>query len=156
MNKTLSIAEWHRLAQEGTKLPVRIPLMGWSMYPLVRFNKDIVTITPLDEMIKTGDIVLFVQPEERYIVHRVWKLKDGKVLTWGDNCPTPDGWLPIEDIWGKAVLIERGRRRIRPNPEKGMKWAGFWHWAGKYYRLAKRYKNAVVRRIKKLRALVGK
>ena len=148
MNRTLSIPEWHRLAQEGTKLPVRIPLMGWSMFPLIRYNKDIVTIVPLDAQPQIGDIVLFIQPKDKYIMHRVWETSEKSVLTWGDNCPHPDGWISTEDIWGKAVLIERGKREIKPNPKKGKKWAGFWHWAGKYFQISYKCYSVIKRRIK--------
>lgn len=136
MNRKLSIPEWHELAQNGTKIPVRILLNGWSMEPLIRMNKDYVTIVPLDTTPQIGDIVMFEdQNGERFITHRVWNLDDQRVLTWGDNCLNPDGWLPAGCVWGKIVLIERGKRKIRPNPEKGMKWARFWHHAGKIYRL---------------------
>ena len=157
MNRTFSVPEWHRLAQDGTKIPVRIPLSGWSMEPLIRMNKDIVTSIPLEEIPQIGDIVLFAdQKQGRYVVHRVWSLNDGKILTWGDNCPAPDNWLPLEDVWGKAVLIERGKRKIQPNPAKGMKWAGFWHWAGTVYRPYIRFKNAVRDKIDRMRAWVKK
>lgn len=152
MNKTLSIPEWHQLAREGTKLPVRIPLAGWSMFPLVRYNKDYVTIVPLDSVPRIGDIVLYVEKNgERYVMHRVWEVREQEVLTWGDNCRYPDGWCPLEAVWGKAVLIERGIRKIEPDPARGMKWARFWHKAGIIYRLYKRYRDAVIRRIKKLK-----
>ena len=133
------------------------PAVRVDMEPLIRMNKDIVTIIPLEEIPQIGDIVLFAdQKQGRYVVHRVWSLNDGKILTWGDNCPAPDNWLPLEDVWGKAVLIERGKRKIQPNPAKGMKWAGFWHWAGTVYRPYIRFKNAVRDKIDRMRAWVKK
>ena len=157
MNKTLSISEWHQLAQEGTKLPVRIPLSGWSMDPLIRGNRDLVTITPMETMPQIGDIVLFADPyKDRYVMHRVWALKDQEILTWGDNCPRPDGWLPIDAVWGKAVRIERGNRIIETNAAKGMAWARFWHQAGKVYRPYIRYKYALKSRIENMKAWVKK
>ncbi len=150
MNIALSIPEWHRMALEGTAPPVHIQLDGWSMNPLIRRNKDYVTVVPLEDQPKIGDIVLFCEPgSERYVVHRVWNKKDGKILTWGDNCDGPDGWMPCDAIWGKIILIERGNRKIWPNPQKGMKWAKFWHRVGKSYRLYRIYKAAVIRRIRK-------
>ena len=157
MNKTLSIPEWHHLAEEGTKLPVRIPLAGWSMDPLIRGNRDLVTVVPLDDKPQVGDIVLFTDPKgKRYVMHRIWALKENKILTWGDNCLSPDGWLPLEDVWGKAVLIERGKRKMVPDPVWGMKWARFWHQAGKIYRPYIRFKYALKSRIDKLRVWVKK
>ena len=151
MNKTLSIPEWHRFALEGTKLPVKIPLMGYSMFPLVRYNRDIVTIIPLEQCPQVGDIVLFKNTKrDLYVVHRVWEIKDNIVLTWGDNCDAPDGWMPIEEILGKVVLIERGKKKIKPEPDKGVRWAIFWHKAGKGYRFYRYCRNRVAERIKKM------
>ncbi len=151
MNKSLSIPEWHRLALQGVAPPVRILLNGGSMNPLIRWNKDYVTIVPLNQELVPGDIVLFAVSEAgRYVVHRVWEIRSGQVLTWGDSCEKPDGWLPIEAIWGQVVLIERGRREIKPNPKKGLRWARFWHHGVKVYHLYRRYRDGIIRQIKKL------
>lgn len=157
MKKSLSVPEWHQLAQEGIKIPVRIPLNGWSMEPLIRMNKDLVTVIPLDAAPKIGDIVMFAdQNETRFVMHRVWRLNDHEILTWGDNCPKPDGWLHLDRIWGKAVLIERGKRKIEPDPKKGMRWARIWHHAGKVYRPCIKCKNAIRSGLDKIGALVKK
>ena len=150
MNRSLSIPEWHNMALKGIAPPVRILLNGGSMFPLIRWNKDYVTIVPLKEAPDVGDIVLFTGPDnDKYVMHRVWEVKDGMVLTWGDNCPNPDGWFPLEYVWGKTILIERGQRKLKPNPRKGIKWAEFWHHARKGYLLYRRIKDGVARRIKR-------
>ena len=151
MNMSLSIPEWHQMAMKGEAPPVRILLNGGSMSPLIRWNKDYVTIVPIETSPVIGDIVLFVEPgTDRYVVHRVWEIKDAYILTWGDNCTTPDRWLPQDAVWGKVILIERGHWEIITDPAKGMRWARFWHQAGKAYRLYKRCRNGIIRRIKKL------
>ena len=108
---TLTIPEWHDPARDGAAPPMRIRIDGNSMFPLVRIHRDHVTIRPVEEAPVPGDIVLFADPDRpRYVLHRVWAVEEDRVLTWGDNCPRPDGWIPREAIWGQAVLIERGRR----------------------------------------------
>ncbi len=155
MKKTLSVPEWHQLAIQGSAPPVRIPLMGNSMYPLVRYNRDFVTVAPMEGLPETGDIVLFRDHlRDLYVMHRVWNVKEGKVLTWGDNCSGADGWIPVEEILGKAILIERGEKKIIPNPQRGMRWAKFWHHVGKVYRLSVRIKGKIPRRI--IRLIKGK
>ena len=151
MNMSLSIPEWHRMAMEGVAPPVRIPLNGYSMFPLVRKGRDFVTVIPPDRELVPGDIVMIAEPDTgRYVMHRVWELRDGEVLTWGDHCVGPDRWVPMDAVWGRAILIERGSWEIHPDPVKGKKWAKFWHQAGKAYRLYERYRNGIIRRIKKL------
>ena len=81
MNRSISIPEWHQLAESGTALPVRIQLNGSSMAPLIRINHDYVTVIPLKETPIAGDIVLFFEPRsDRYIVHRVWDVQNGQIL----------------------------------------------------------------------------
>ena len=150
MNKSISIPEWHRLAAEGTALPVRIQLDGGSMHPLIRWNRDYVTILPLDTEPVAGDIVLFSPPETgKYIVHRVWEVKDGKMLIWGDNCPAPDGWFSRDAVWGKVTQIERGRRSFSPDPQKGLRWVKAWRKIRPVYLFKRRIQQAIARRIKK-------
>ena len=150
MKRTLSIPEWHQLAQEGKAPPVRIQLNGRSMNPLIRGYHDYVTVIPLQDQLQIGDIVMFCEPgTERYVVHRVWDQDGKKILTWGDNCIYPDGWMPIDAIWGKVSLIEKGKREILPNPKMGMKWARFWHHAGKLYRPCRSFAAGIVRKIRK-------
>ncbi len=151
MNRTLSIPEWHQMAKAGNAPPVRIPLNGYSMVPLIRCRKDFVTIIPLDRELILGDIVLVAEPDTgRYVMHRVWEIQDDQVMTWGDNCVQPDRWVPMDAVWGRAELIERGRWEIKPDPIKGMRWARFWHQAGKVYRFMERGKNGIARKIRKL------
>ena len=146
MKRTLSVTEWHLLAEEGNAPPVRIQLQGNSMFPLIRVNRDYVTVAAPDGEFAVGDIVLFAdEKRDRYVMHRVWEVKEDRILTWGDNCDGPDGWLPLSAVWGKTVLIERGRRRIVPEPKKGMRRAKLWHRLGKVYRFAAKVKNKIFR-----------
>lgn len=150
MKQSLSISTWHQMALEGTAPLVRIKLMGASMFPLVRYNEDYVTISPYEGKLKIGDIVLFIdQKRNLNVVHRVWDIKDQMVLTWGDNCSRADGWIPLDLIWGKVVLIERGNKKIVPNPERGVILAKFWHVAGKGFRWCLKIKRGIVKWIQK-------
>lgn len=108
----LSIAQWRALAEHGTVIPMRIPLEGDSMRPLIRRGRDPVTIVPLPRALKRGDVVLFENPPGRYVVHRVRRLKDGRVQTLGDNCWNPDPWMDEKQVLGQALQAERNGRRI--------------------------------------------
>ena len=95
-----------------------------------------------------GDIVLFCEPGTgRYVVHRVWDIKNGMVLTWGDNCDSPDAWMTVNDIWGKVILIERGKHKITPDAQKGLLFARFWHITGRAYRKIRGFVSRVYHRI---------
>lgn len=123
---SVNIRTWHELGLEGSMLPVTITLDGDSMRPLIRRGKDRVTILPLMRDIKIGDVVLFCGGKERYVVHRVYKLREGWVRTLGDNCLNPDPWMPLEQVWGLIVRMERGGRSYRLDSEGARIWGRVW------------------------------
>lgn len=112
--RVMSVKQWHQLCSEGAELQVRIPVNGVSMQPLIRKNRDIVTLLPLRRVPERGDIVLFKRPGQRvYVLHRLWRVEEGRVMTWGDNCPRPDGWMDRARVLGVAAAVERGKRTLR-------------------------------------------
>ena len=110
--RQMSIAQWRALADDGVMIPMRIPLEGDSMRPLIRRGRDPVTIVPLSRPLRRGDVVLFECPPGRYVVHRVYHLRDGYVQTLGDNCWNPDPWIPGKQVLGQALQAERNGHRI--------------------------------------------
>lgn len=111
--RSLSIQEWVKLAEQNIDIPVRISLHGISMEPLVCKDRDFVTIIPMKRDLLVGDIVLFADMKrDRYVVHRVWKLTDDSVCTWGDNCYNADGWFPKSAIKGLVIKVEKAEGKI--------------------------------------------
>ena len=110
--RSVTIAEWYALAQQGVVLPMRVPLDGDSMRPLIRRGQDMVSIVPLKRPLKRSDVVLFEFPAGRYVVHRVYRLRDGQVRTLGDNCLIPEPWLPKTSVLGLVAQFERNGRVI--------------------------------------------
>lgn len=110
----MSVQQWHQLCSEGAELRVRIPVNGTSMQPLIRKNRDFVTLMPLRRPPERGDIVLFERPGQRvYVLHRLWRTEENRVMTWGDNCPRPDGWMDRVRVLGVAAKVERGKLTLR-------------------------------------------
>lgn len=109
--KSLSIEEWCAYANAGVDIPITIQLSGYSMQPLIRYKKDYVTIVPLHREVKIGDIVVFLNTDGRYCAHRVNKIRDGKVLTLGDNCYLCDSWKTPDKLLGLVVSMERNGKK---------------------------------------------
>ena len=123
---SIGIEEWCKLSKEGIAPPVTIPLEGSSMQPLIRRGIDPVTIVPLQRPLKKGDVILFTTNPGRFVVHRVWKLKDGFVCPLGDNCWNPDGWIPEENVLGQAICYIRNGRRYRLDTPPARIWGRVW------------------------------
>ena len=125
ITRSIAMETWCKLACEGAAPPVTICLEGESMRPLIRRGRDPVTIVPLQRELKKGDVVLFALGE-RYIVHRVWKLKPGWVRTFGDNCWNPEPWFPEAQVLGQVVRCVRNGRTHRLDTPFARGWGRMW------------------------------
>ena len=111
--RTIPMEQWCALARENVAPPVTIYLEGESMRPLIRKGRDPVTIVPVRGELKKGDVVLFTLGDGRYVVHRVWRLREGLVRTLGDNCENPEPWFPRAQVLGQVVRFSRNGHAFR-------------------------------------------
>ena len=111
--RTIPMEQWCALARENVAPPVTICLEGESMRPLIRKGRDPVTIVPVRGELKKGDVVLFTLGDGRYVVHRVWRLREGLVRTLGDNCVNPEPWFPRAQVLGQVIRFSRNGRAFR-------------------------------------------
>ena len=111
--RTIPMEQWCALARENAAPPVTICLEGESMRPLIRKGRDPVTIVPVQGDLKRGDVVLFTLGDGRYVVHRVWQLREGSVRTLGDNCLNPEPWFPRTQVLGQVLRFSRNGHAFR-------------------------------------------
>jgi len=148
--RSLSIHEWHQLGLEGSMLPVTICLEGDSMRPLIRRGRDKVTILPLMRPLKIGDVVLFQGGPQRYVVHRVYRLRGGFVQTLGDNCWNPDPWMPLEQVWGLVTRLERDGRIYQLDSRPARWWGIGWMFLHPVWKVYRKCRSLAARCIKKM------
>jgi len=84
---------------------------GSSMWPLIRDGIDTVEVRPVRESLSAGDVVLFRDAEDKYVLHRIVEGKDGGYLVRGDNTYAPD-LVSLESIIGIMTGLWRGERKI--------------------------------------------
>ena len=123
--RSIPLEQWCALAKDGAAPPVTVCLEGDSMRPLIRRRKDPVTVIPLRRALKKGDVVLF-HFGGKYVVHRVWKLQNGRVQTFGDNCWNPDAWVTEDQVLGLVVKYRRGGRAHRLDTPFARAWGRAW------------------------------
>ena len=71
---------------------------GVSMKPLLHQGKDVVIISSIDRPIKKLDIVLY-KVGERYVLHRVLKIKKDHYVIRGDNTYSLE-FIPKDKVFG--------------------------------------------------------
>ncbi len=98
---------------------------GYSMYPLIKQREDILHIVLLERKPLLGDILLYKDINEHYILHRLIKIKkDGTYLLAGDNNYWVDKPIREENILGILKDITKKDGKII-NLEKDYKFKGF-------------------------------
>lgn len=117
--REISIEEWRRLIGDGVKLAVNIPLNGNSMMPLVRRQRDRVTVVPVYRAPRRGDIVLFQRADGVFVVHRLLSIGEDTVRTLGDNCRAPDPPIPASSVLGIVTYVQRGKRMLHVDTALG-------------------------------------
>ncbi len=90
----------------ATQTPV-VAVFSNSMVPT--FYRGDMMIVYGEKNIEVGDVVVFDSPDKKYpIIHRVVEIRDGGIITKGDNNPSTDegkwGVIPMDNIHGKAFL----------------------------------------------------
>lgn len=104
-----SIAEWISVTQnEGLVLPITLHTTSGSMLPTIRMNEDTVVVIPCEvKDVRVGDIVLMRKPDTSagVLLHRLFRIKDGKLVTLGDNMRQPDREETADLLLGRAVSI---------------------------------------------------
>jgi signal peptidase I len=89
---------------------VQFQARGDSMDPLIR-DRDYLHVEPCDSF-GVGDVVL-VLAERGLTAHRVVSLRDGLVVTRGDNAPAADDAVAREKVLGKVTAVLRDGRTVK-------------------------------------------
>ncbi len=119
------------LACELLKLghQVRIPTIGTSMYPHIRFG-EVIHVEPVEiSGLVVGDIVVYTS-DRRMVAHRVIRRGEDAegsfVLAKGDSFHVFDCPVREEQVIGRVVAIERNGRARRLDHRRGRLLARFW------------------------------
>ena len=103
---------------------VRVRARGWSMYPFIRQGDVIEVESVKASAVRIGDVVLCRDGVDRFVAHRVVKVgsEDARdtLVTKGYWTRRSDPPVHPEQVLGRVVAVERGRKRIGldTNPQR--------------------------------------
>ena len=80
--------------------------VGTSMQPLFKTHRDAVFVALPQKEIKKYDVLLYRDPHERYLLHRVIGIKDGVFIIRGDNTYKKE-YVPCERVIARMVSFTR-------------------------------------------------
>ena len=131
-NLDVSVRKWKDLTDKageaGADMALQFCVTGVSMVPTIRHQQDTVIVLPLRRKPKVGDIVLFQRQNTfgKYVLHRVCEVEDEGVRTIGDGNLHDDGWTRMEEIYGVAVALKKGKRSYDLQKGAFAVWGKLW------------------------------
>ena len=102
--------------------PVNLTVTGNSMVPFLIHKRDTVILTPADDSIKKGDILLYRRKNGKCVLHRVKKITDKGIYFVGDSQTAVEGPLDKSCILAQCTSAIRKGRLIT---EKNLIWHFF-------------------------------
>ena len=89
-------------------------IRGASMLPMLRQNRDLVTLRRYDgEGLRKYDVAMYDRGgERRYVLHRVVGVHDGCYTFLGDNCGEKEYPIPEQAVVAVMTSFYRGNRLI--------------------------------------------
>lgn len=98
-----------RIQEEGYS--TRIIARGNSMLPLLRNQKDELSLSPLSESsIRVGNVLL-ARIDGRYLVHRIEKIDGDQITLRGDGNPYQREYCERKDLLAEMTCVFRNRTR---------------------------------------------
>lgn len=111
------------LSDEGRLIALN---KGRSMMPLLREGRDVMVIERKDGRCKKYDAVLYKRGE-KYILHRVIKVRENDYVIVGDNCRRLEYGITDSDILGVLVAVLRdGKREFGMDCRQSRIYAHLW------------------------------
>ncbi len=92
---------------------IRFVAQGTSMAPAL-WPGDVLTVDGHRESLICGDIVM-VHRDGRVVVHRLIAQDHGCWITRGDGMPENDQPVESQNVLGKVVRVQRGKREWSPS-----------------------------------------
>lgn len=86
--------------------------VGTSMMPLLKQGRDLFTVTKKgSERCRKYDVVLYRRPPDKYVLHRVVKVRENDYVILGDNCINKEYGITDGDILGVMTsFVHKGKQ----------------------------------------------
>lgn len=86
--------------------------VGTSMMPLLKQGRDLFTVTKKgSERCRKYDVVLYRRPPDKYVLHRVVKVRENDYVILGDNCINKEYGITDDDILGVMTsFVHKGKQ----------------------------------------------
>lgn len=101
-----------QLVEEGHE--VSLLISGGSMSPFLIHQRDTIYFKKPDRPLKAGDMVFYQRASGQYVMHRIYRIKNGGYYLVGDAQSEIEGPLRREQIFAVITRVRRKEKLIAP------------------------------------------
>lgn len=103
---------------------VKIKPTGGSMVPFITGDRDMVEIKAVSPNLKRGDIVLYRRDNSKYVLHRIYDVKDDGYYMLGDSQRVIEGPIRAEQIVAQCrYYYKKGKSKDNDSWDMKLKYA---------------------------------
>ena len=122
---------------------------GTSMLPLLKEGRDLFTVVPkTSRRCEKYDVVLYRRPPEKYVLHRIIRVRDDDYVILGDNCLKKEYGITDGDIIGVMTSFVRKGREYSVSDWRYRLYSRVWCAAHPLWIFLYRVKRFVLNRLK--------
>lgn len=113
MNNSMTYEQY--LAENGS---LTYTFKGCSMNPMLKQGRDLFTVkAKTAERCRKYDVVLYRRPPNRFVLHRIVKVREKDYVIIGDNCIKKEYGIKDEDIIGVLTgFVRKGKDYFVSDP----------------------------------------
>ena len=106
--RPLRLSQVESLLRERLSATVVLTVTGGSMLPLLAGGRDRVTLGPVPERLRRGEVLLYRRADGSYVLHRLTDFgPDGTLVFCGDRQIELERGIRPEQVIARAVAFER-------------------------------------------------
>ena len=110
--RPLHLAQAEPLLRERLEATVVLTVTGGSMLPLLAGGRDRVTLGPVPERLRRGEVLLYRRADGSYVLHRVTAVTSQGLTMMGDNQLKPETGVSPEWVIGRVTRIFRDDKEV--------------------------------------------
>ncbi|SEH38390.1 hypothetical protein SAMN02910265_00230 [Ruminococcus flavefaciens] len=99
---------------------------GDSMMPLIKQDRDLLIITPVEGRLKKYDVPLYKRDSGQYVLHRILKVRNDDYVICGDNRYSKEYGITDKHIIGVLSGVVRNGKEISVNDRKYKLYVHLW------------------------------
>ena len=135
------VSNLKQLIEDGQE--VALTVVGWSMEPILRNQRDRVLLKKPTKPLKIGDIVFYQRKTGQFVLHRIFKIGSDGYYMMGDRQVELEGPIENDAVFAIVTEVERNGRWISTDDLRMKLACGLWRTLYPVRKLAYRLRKAM-------------